>query len=109
MGGRQLVALAVLPAGQLHSRPDPVFLADIDSPLGASALLRQRAPTQADRAGFDLRRFVRAGLGRPVGVVVIGVPEPQFRIGCTRLIHRPSPLSLMKALTKSYINLSGLA
>ena len=85
---RELIPFAVLPAGQFHPGPHPVFLTGFDRLAGALTLLRQWAPPQTDRARLGGGLFVNARLGRSVTGVVIGVAKPQFGLGRTRaMVH----------------------
>src|SRR3984957_16507538 len=63
---RQLLALAVLTAGQLDAGPDAVFLAVLHRILRAQPLLRQRATPQALQPSLGGRLLVRTRLGRAV-------------------------------------------
>src|SRR3984957_10911628 len=84
---RQLLALAVLAAGQLDAGPDAVFLAVLHRILRAQPLLRQRAAPQALQPRFGGRLLVSARRGGAVAAVVIGVAEPHLRVDRAWMPH----------------------
>src|SRR5574337_468274 len=80
-GGRRRYPLAVLAAGELDTGPHAVLLAALDRERGTAALLLQRAAAQADQPRRGGRLFVNASFGGAVGRVVVGVAEPEIRVG----------------------------
>jgi hypothetical protein len=87
VGPSKLFALAVLASGKFDAGPDAVLLTMRDGVLGASALLCQRAAAQALDPRLGGRPLVGTGLCRAVTAVVVGVAEPQLRVGCAGVSH----------------------
>src|SRR6516165_3342231 len=87
VGPSELLALPVLAARQLDAGPDAVLLAVHDRVLGAPTLLRQWAAAQALDPRLDGRPLVSTRLCRSVTTVVVGIAEPEFRVGCAGMSH----------------------
>jgi len=87
VGTSKLFALAVLATRKFDTGPDAVLLPVRDGVLGTPPLLRQRAATQALDPRLGGRLLVRARLRRAVTTVVVGIAEPQFRVGCAGMSH----------------------
>ena len=87
MSASKLFAFAVLAAGKFDAGPNAVLFAVRDGVLGTASLLRQWAAAQALDPRLGRRQFLSACLCRAVTVVIVGVAEPQLRVGCAGVSH----------------------